>query len=227
MTLRPGCQLLAAPAFPPVADWADRLRLSAGVTISGSAALPRGPWREPTPDELALLVRDPALPLYQADLDAAVALWPLTHRLLTLGWQSLEATLATGPGPEFAAFLREVCDFLAFKNLLPPGGLSAEVVAVPPGRPSLGTDPATGGPAGLGWTEGLWGVVHLGDAPAELVFVNAPVDLDAEPDYPVVALTLRPGDGVRLPRTSILFDAPTGDDPGLWLLLHPAAEAPP
>lgn len=222
MTLQAGLQILATPYFPPVTDWPARLRLSSGVDIRGDHAFAREPWREPTPEECGLLVRDADLPLPQADFDAALAVWSLPRRLVTLWWQLLEQTTPGRPVPEFDRYLLEVCDFLAFKNLLPRPGLRAEVVALPAGHPSLCVDPQTNQPAGLGWTSDLWGMVHLGDGPAEIHFLNHPVDLDADPSYPVVSLRLEPGEAIRLPATSLLLDAPAGpENPALWLLLRP------
>lgn len=226
--LRAGCQILVAPQFPPVADWSARLTLSAGVTIAGDHAVPREPWREPTSDELALLVRDPALPLTQADLDAGLALVTLPHHLLTEWWQSLEAALASGRAPNLATFLDRACAFLAFKNLLPAAGLTADLLACAPGRPSLRTDPTTNEPAGLGWSGTLWGLFNVGTGPGRVAFLNAPVDLDAAPDYPIVGLRLEPGEGVRLPRAGLLLDGATLDaeTPGLWLLARCQEDGP-
>lgn len=219
MTLQPGLLLVNAPHFPPVTDWADRLALSSGVRITGEYAFPREPWREPDAADLTALVRDPTLPLFQIDLDAALAVWSLPQRLLTAWWQLLEAS-AGGDLAGFDGYLRQVSEFLTFKGLLPAGGIRAEVVVVPPDRPSLRVDPE-GGSAGLGWTSDLWGLVHLGDGPAHIVYVNRRIDLDVEADYPVVRLRLDPGQGVRLPRASLLLDAPAGDEvPAVWLLLR-------
>lgn len=219
--IAPGCQILVAPNFPPLADWSHRVRLSSGVTIEGDHAFPRPPWREPTADELATLVRDPNLPLTQADLDASLALLTLPQHLMTVWWQLLEQATGAGGLVGFDGFLRQVCDFLTFKNLLLQEELAGEVIACPPGRSSLRTDPATNAPSGLGSSRPLWGLINLGDE-ADLVFVNARVDLDADPDYPVVALRLNPGEGCRLPDAGILCDShnPEPDSAQVWLMLQ-------
>jgi hypothetical protein len=236
-TLSPGAQFLVAPHFPPVTDWSHRLRLSAGVTVTGDCAFPREPWREPREDELPFLVRDPSLPLTQADLDASVALLTLPGHLMTSWWQLLAQATSLDAGlPGFDVFLRRVCEFLAFKKLLPPTGLGGELVACPPGRPSLRTMPDTNEPAGLGWSAtppGLWGLCNLGAETAQVTFFNRAIGdpvraadlLASAPEAPLIGLRLEPGEGCRLPPAGLLLDASTvgKDTPDLWLLLHATA----
>jgi hypothetical protein len=229
VTLTVDCQVLLAPRFPPIADWSRRLRLSAGVTIQGDHAFPREPWRSPTTEELAVLVREPARPLTQVDFDASLSLLTLPRHLLDSWWELLAQAGPEGI-PGFAGFLRDLSDFLAFKELLPPAGLSAEVVACPPERTYLRGGPDTNEPAGLGWSAGLWGLFNLGAEALEVVFLPRRVGdpagaaelLTSEPDSPLVALRLEAGDGCRLPVAGLLLDGQATEPTlNLWLLVQP------
>src|SRR5262245_30994491 len=61
MSLLPGCRFAVAPKFHLSADWLTRIALGTGVEGADGKFFPRGPWRAPTPGELAVLVaREPA-----------------------------------------------------------------------------------------------------------------------------------------------------------------------
>ena len=55
MNLLPGCRFAVAPKFHLSPDWASRITIGTGVEESDGKFFPRGPWRDPTRDELALL----------------------------------------------------------------------------------------------------------------------------------------------------------------------------
>jgi hypothetical protein len=204
MNLLPGWRLAVAPRFQLDADWPARLAVGTGVEERDGAHFPRGPWRPPTPAELALLLAHPpapppgVLPLLGGegvpgpeggcDPDGAVCLFRIPEHLRAAWWDLLDAAAGEGVRIEgFDRFVGRVAEFLAFKRLPAPAAARAEAVVTAAGGRSIRRDETTGRPAGLGptippwtpWPGGvpesrLWGAVNLGDEDTALVLLNLP-----------------------------------------------------
>jgi hypothetical protein len=204
MNLLPGWRLAVAPRFHLGADWPARLAIGNGVEEQDGAHFPRGPWRSPTPDELALLVAntpasppgvlplpggesEPA-PAAPCDPEATTCLFQIPAHLRGAWWDLLDAAADSGGRIEgFDRFAARVAGFLCFKRLPPPASAQMEAVVTATGGRSIRRDATTGRPAGLGstvapwtpWPGGvagsrLWGAVNLGDEDTALVMLNLP-----------------------------------------------------
>jgi prolyl 4-hydroxylase len=189
MTLQPGCRFAVAPRFHLRADWARRLLVGTGVEGADSF-FPRGPWRPPTDDEMAHLIRSgESTP--PEEPDPVVELFQLPEHLRAGWWQLLErAAGAVGSRlPGYDAFVARVVEFLAFKGLPVPDGASCDAVVSRPGQRSVRADPETGRQLGMScslfprtpWPvpEGvrgprLWGGINLGDEATSVVLINLP-----------------------------------------------------
>lgn len=196
MTLLPGCRLVVAPRFHLAADWPARLSVGSGVDDVGGKFFPRGPWRAPTPGELAALVHSPdvpgVLPMVGDAVDPggvpddAVWLFQIPEHLRLAWWELLDAAAETGgPLDGFDAYAAKVGDFLAFKRLSGVAAVRMEAIVTAVGERSIRRDPDTGKPSGLGPTVAPWAglppgsgvprlrtVVNLGDEPSAIVFIN-------------------------------------------------------
>ncbi len=185
MTLRPGHRLSVAARFHLDADWDARVGVGRGVEEADGEFFPLGPWRPPTPAELAALVAGPNPPAAAAD---SILLFRLPEHVRDEWWDMLDAAAGSGgPIPGFDAFAGRVREFLDFKGLAPSGPVQMEVVATAAGERSIRRDPDTGRPAGLGPTVAPWAayppgadvavrrlhaVVNLGDEPTGVVLIN-------------------------------------------------------
>ncbi|QDU22269.1 hypothetical protein [Urbifossiella limnaea] len=201
MTLLPGCRVAVAARFHLAADWPARLTLGAGTDEADGRFFPRGPWRAPTAQELALLVAADApgrsLPLLgepdpppadAPDTPDTLGLFQLPDHLREAWWDLLDAAAGDGGGVRgFDGFAARVGEFLGFKRLGLPAAAGMEAIVTAAGERSIRRDPDTGRPSGLGPTVAawaawppnagrspprLWGVVNLGDEPSGVVLVN-------------------------------------------------------
>lgn len=226
MTLLPGCRFMDAPHFPPGAAWEQRLHIGSAAVNDGQL-YSAGTWRPPTHTELACL-----LPEATTAPDAAVRVFPLPAHLRAAGWNVLEQVATSEAASGFDAYLVQVSEFLAFKGLALPAGARGDLVlrdparertplrwSLPPETPATAAE-AAGVPA-------LWGGINLGDEASAIVILNvraaemaaalpaptAPESVSdlagrfhrAYPGYPLVRLTLAPGEGYCLPRGGVLL----------------------
>jgi hypothetical protein len=210
--LEPGFALTVAPRFHLPGAWPDRLQLNSGVETRDGRFFPRGDWRPPAPEELALLAGGggaPAAPdRFRTD---ALSLFHVPEQLRRRWWD-LAARQADPAGLDaegFQAFLRAVVDFCRFKGVPLPPTCAFDVVAAAPGRASTRVDAAAGCLAGLAFdlppacpvapAEGAaprpLGAVNLGDEATSLVLLNLPAArlqdrLRTAPGAPGACLTL-------------------------------------
>src|SRR5262245_34993168 len=108
MTLQPGCRIVVAPHFHLPADWFGRLLVGDGVEEADGGFFPRAPWRPPTLDELALLVRASDGPTPPAELEESVALFQLPAHLRSGWWDLLDESaeqLGKSALPGFESFM--------------------------------------------------------------------------------------------------------------------------
>jgi hypothetical protein len=167
MTLRPGYALAIAAKFHMDANWAERIEIGAGLEENGGACFPRGPWRPPTADELAILAPSSGphatpstgqlLTLGGVAASAittptdALYLFQIPEHLRAVWWDLLDAAVeADGPMSGFDTFAAQVSDFLAFKRAALPASVRMEAVVTAIGEQSIRRDPTSGRPAGLG-----------------------------------------------------------------------------
>jgi hypothetical protein len=175
-----------APRFHLEPDWAARLAVGAGVREDDGRFFPRGPWRPPTAEELALLAPGPE------NEAAAGCLFQIPGHLREAWWHLLDKSVEAGDAalPGFEDFAGQVTAFLRFKHMDVPPRLQMEALVTAAGRCSMRSDPQTGTPSGLGpslapWAvhpspEGgavprLWAVVNLGDEDSQLVLIAVPI----------------------------------------------------
>jgi hypothetical protein len=257
MTPQHACRFAVAPHFHLPTDLPRRLLVGARVEEVDGAFFAPASWRPPTTDELAVLLRTAAEPTSLEELDGCVTLFQLPRHLQSRWWDLLEqaaGVLGDGRLPGFEAFVSQLLDFLAFKNLPVPEGARCDavvhggpVVNRPAGlRCSLAPWDAWPGAQELGWQQ-LWGEINLGDEQTSVVLLTLPCrQLEAElgnrlpgqfsppalgelvghflrsyPGYPMVRLTLEPGEGYRLPRGGLTLVGHSTDkqEPGVLLLI--------
>jgi hypothetical protein len=163
---------------------------------------PRGPWRAPAEDELALLVAEPAgppgvLPLLDDPAapaltsDDHVLLFQIPEHLRAAWWALADAAAETGgPIPGFDGFAAKMAEFLAFKRLGTSGPARMEVLVTAADARSIRVDPKTGRPSGLGPTVAPWLPWPVGDRPT-LPRLHAIVNL-ADEETGVVFTNLTP-----------------------------------
>jgi hypothetical protein len=195
--------------------------------------IPRPPWRPPTTAELDTLLGPPTGPAAPPDPDSCVCLFELPRHLQAAWWHLLEQAapvLAEGRVPGVESFVRQVAEFLAFKDLPLPAGARCDVVVCKPGQPAVPWVP----PVLSSETEeidqqGPWGGINLGTEQTSVVLVPPPYgpsaaeqrhhslnrtsradvgqlvgeSLGACPDCPTVRVLLEPGEGYRLPPTGV------------------------
>ena len=181
MNLLPGCRFAVAPKFHLSADWATRITIGTGVEEADGRFFPRGPWRAPTPGELALLVaREPAatplgaLPLLDDPVPPArtdvlndhICLFQIPEHLRDAWWTLVgESAESGGPVTGFDTFAARVAEFLVFKRLSGPA-TQMEVLVTAPGARSIRADSATGALGGLGPTVAPWSAWPVGESAA-------------------------------------------------------------
>jgi hypothetical protein len=211
MTLQPGCRFTLAPHFHLSVEWPHRLLVGAGVEQHDGRFYPSPSWRPPTTDELSVLVRASDEPAAPEELEACVCLFQLPRHLGSEWWNLLERaaeTLGDGRLPGFDAFVSQVVEFLAFKDLPVSEGARCDLVAKNPGPQIVhggrevsdlvglhcSLAPRTPWPGGVALRgPGLWGAINLGDEPTSVVLINLSCrQLDAEllrrfPDHPLPA----------------------------------------
>jgi hypothetical protein len=188
MHLEPGFALTVAPRFHLPGAWADRLRVNSGVEARREHFFPCADWRQPAPEELALLANGDGAP--DGFRREALSLFHVPGHLRRRWWD-LAARQGNPAGIDaegFGAFLREVADFCRFKGLPLLPACAFDVVVTAPGRASTRVDAAAGCLAGLAFdlppacpvppAEGaaprLLGAVNLGDEATSLVLLNLP-----------------------------------------------------
>jgi len=235
MKLLPGYRLAVAPRFHIDADWPTRLRLGAGTEVGDDGFFPRGPWREPTADELAALVAAPppgVLPVIGEPTavpapspDDHVLLFQIPEHLRAAWWRRVDAAAETGgPIPGFEEFAAEVAEFLAFKRLDTAGSARMEAVVTEAGARSIRVDPDTGRPSGLGPRIAPWLAWPTGDRPT-LPRLHAVVNL-ADEATGVVIVNLTPaGLAAELDRRRLAVPATVGES--IATFLHTCPDHPP
>jgi hypothetical protein len=191
MTLQSGCRFVVAPHFPPRADW-PRLLIGAGVQEADGGFFPLPTWRPPTAAERDLLIGGADRPTDAAELQDSVCLFQLPGHLRSQWWTLLEpaaGALGIGPLPGFDGFVRNVVEFLAFKELPIPAGTRCTVVVSNPAQHSVSWGLPTAAPVGMRcnlppstpWPMDdehprphLWGAINLGDEQTSVVMINLP-----------------------------------------------------
>src|SRR5262249_20182707 len=111
MTLQPGSLFRIAPRFQMAIDWPQRLRVGAGVEEVEGRVLPRGPWRQPSAEELVALVAGPTALPKQEGADNCVCLFRLPAHLLTAWWELLGQAAAAGHLEGFGTFTCRLAEF--------------------------------------------------------------------------------------------------------------------
>jgi hypothetical protein len=199
MTLQPGCRFAVAPHFHLPADWPRRILVGAGVEEVDGCFYPRSTWRPPTTDELTVLLRSPDEPTSPEGVESSLCLFQVPGHLRSEWWKLLEKStevLGEGNLPGFEAFVNQVVEFLAFKDLPAPERARCTVVVSRPGQQSVAWGPEASPARGLrcslaahapwrgaGELTGprLWGAINLGDEETSIVLINLPIrQLDAE-----------------------------------------------
>jgi hypothetical protein len=209
MILQPGCRVVIAPHFQMATDWSRRLLIGSGVEEVNGCFFPRPSWRPPTSDELALLLDAPEGSTSPEELATSVCLFQLPEHLRSQWWTLLEkgaGALGDGSLPGFETFVKNVVEFLDFKELQVPEGARCNLVVSNAGQRSADWRPGARGPEGLrchtplGATRPgvaelrgpppVWGGINLGTEETSLVLINLPCrQLEAElrrrfPDQP-------------------------------------------
>ncbi len=232
MRLEAGYRFRGAPRFHRAFDWSDRLRLNSGVNAADPALTPQPDWRSPTAQELAILVDE-------ADSGSAqsaerLQTFSIPTHLQSRWWELAEQMAAGGTGqpPGYQEFAHEVASFLEFKGLPLPPQCTFDVVLAPSAMATATPDRLP--PVAL---------INLGGSPASLIFVNLPPErlaqmvqpqstepgttsparqfLTAFPDYPLVRLSLEPGEGIWLPTAGGIFQHhPADGELQVWLILR-------
>jgi hypothetical protein len=214
MKLSRGCRLVVAPHFHLSGDWSRRVSLGTGVKPSAEGPGPQPSWRPASDEELTALVLDPTQPTAREELADCLCLFTVPAHLRATFWGLLAAAREQGEVPPegFNAFVAQVAQFLAFKQLPVPVSAVFDLIVSSPGQaPVPGSSP-------------LWGLINLGEDPASLVFVNVPAE-----DCPPVRIALEPGEGLRFPRDGVLVSSDSVDreQPDLLLVVRPPAAATP
>jgi hypothetical protein len=207
MTLQPYCRFVVPPRFHFLADWPRRLLVRAEVEESDGCFIPQTSWRSPTTDELAMLAHSSVEPASPEELADCVCLFQLPRHFRSAWWNLLEeaaGVLGDGRLPGLEAFVSQVAEFLAFKDLPLPEGARCDVVVSKPGQQFVP------------WRPRVWGGINLGDEPTSVLLINPsrrPVD--------AVRLILGPGEGCRLPRDGLIVIGYPGDkqEPDVLLLI--------
>jgi hypothetical protein len=211
MTLLPGVRLVVAPHFHLDIDWPGRLSLGARAEQTDQGLVAHPPWRSARPDELAVLLLDPAVPTARTELPGCLCLLVLPTHLRAEFWALLAQAPEPGavPAEGFSAFVAKIARFLAFKQLPVPTGAVFDLVVARPG-------PTTRLAA-----EGLWGLINLGEDAVSLVYLNVLAGAAPATDYPPVRLQVGPGEGARIPAGLLIgTDGLERDQPDTLLLIR-------
>jgi len=246
--LQPGIRVVSAPHFHLAGSLADRLEVNSGVLVEPDRVVPRGDWRQPSLDELALLTAPSSqllspLPAGErgrgdepgveksGDPAETITLFNMPDRLRARWWDSAPDPSAGSEAGRvaFQGFAAQVLEFLQFKRLPLPPACAFELVIHAPGQAT--TRPLAGGLASNQPLHGLLGAINLSDEGSALVFLNlgntqlsswlprlpasaslpdrARAFFSAFPDYPIIKLDLRPGEGYWLPPSQVVIDCDT------------------
>jgi hypothetical protein len=238
LPLAKGFSLVTAPRFHARRSWADRLCLNSGIEREGARVHPRDDWRPPTMRELTFLVRqDPDRESWDAGLVAIPA------RLRETWWANAGGGVApTEDG--YRRFVGAVLDFLRFKRLPLPARCEADVLASRPDLRGTRLDPTTGELSGLAFSapasRRMVGTINLGDETTHLIVLHlaaqemrallaedgdseshalSPSDLvsrffEVYPEYPLMRISLDPGEGMWFPGADVVHDGWPGAKQG-------------
>lgn len=198
MNLRSGCRITVAPHFHLLGDWPGRLLVGSGVEEVNGAFLPRDSWRAAGADELELLLRE-SKGTPPEELEESLILFQVPGHLGAAWWRLLEQgadLLGNGRLPGYDAFVGQVSEFLAFKDLPVPAGSRCDVVVTNSERQSIAQATVPNGSEGfccnlahhVPWPcsaedrrPRLWGGINLGDDETSVGLINLPcAELDAE-----------------------------------------------
>jgi hypothetical protein len=219
MDLEAGLTFGIAPRFHCRTAWEERLRLNGGLVRRAGVLHPRDDWRTPTAAELRLLLGATSEAGQGGDAGSC-ALMNIPANLRQRWWD-VAGRRADDPADATAyeAFVGEVLELLRFKGLpLPPRCASAAIVSRPD-QPSTRLDAAETRLAGFGFgslagsSREPLAMINLGDEASRIVLLTRDVAGDhlaalaaSEPDYPLVSITLDPGEGLWLPAPAPAFD---------------------
>jgi hypothetical protein len=232
--LEAGIRIVSAPRFHNDRAPSDRLRVNSGSLAENGRFLARDDWRRPSVDELANLHAEQTGAFPEGDL----ALFAITEPLRAKWWTLAEASFGSAQNDWFTGFANELAEFARFKGLPLPTTCTFDALVndvgpdvLPLGGLAFNLDPATPYPV-VEPTPRLLGGINLGNEPTALVFLNLTADrmgshlqslgertatlsdlasgfLGRFPRYPLVRVTLWPGDGFWLPRGAVVFDGDT------------------
>jgi hypothetical protein len=242
--LEAGVRIVTAPRFHDDRSPSDRLRVNSGTLAEHDRFQHSDDWRSATVVELAILHAAPSSNFPEAD----VALFAITEPLRARWWTLAEAAFGSAQNDWFAGFANELAEFARFKGLPLPLTCTFDVLVndvgpdVPPtGGLAFNLDPATPFPV-VESRPRLQGGINLGNEPTALVLLNLTADRMGEilqsqgehastlgdlanrflarfPQYPLVRVTLRPGDGFWLPSGGLVFDGDTRGKESLDVML--------
>lgn len=252
MELQAGYRFRTAPRFHRSVQWSDRICLNNGVDSADPRLLPLSGWRPATNAELSLLVDDSEAgePLSDSLL-GHIHTFALPGHLHSRWWTVANqlTELPVGDSVDYWNFVRDIASFLGFKGLPLPPRCAFDVVLSSSGKnvqPRLSEDLRdTSAISSL-----ILATINLGDGPASLVFLNLPQARMAEllnsrekkgksnenlsgsalafqfltafPNYPLIRLSLEPGEGVWLPPSGGTFQRyPSGQQVlDVWLVVR-------
>ena len=123
----------------------------------------------------------------------------------------------------FQSYVKEVIEYLQFKQMpLPP---RCTLTALIHAEGLASTKPNAAGLFAEPEVAGTIASINLSDADSYLVFSNR---RDLQDDYPLVRLTLQPGEGFWLPKTPIAHDGDTRgrSEIDVQLVLHACLDRP-
>lgn len=211
--LEPGLRVVNAPRFHIERSLSDRLCVNSGVMVEADRIVPRDDWRPLSRDEAALVIG--------VDGDDGLAIFNISERLRAEWWTLADSS--AGPALENTAFQQyagTVLDYLHFKQLRLPSTCAVEAVIHAPGQRSTWPGQAGLTAERLGRNERA--IVNLGDEESFLAFLNlgqprlgfplrerARDFLTEHPEYPIIRLSIWPGEGCWLPDRPMIFDQDT------------------
>ena len=220
-SLQPGLRVGDAAHFRNLRAWCGRLFVNSGTVVDGGRIWPRNDWRSLTDPELALVTT--------ADLESADALriFNIPGRLHKEWWEcaARQDWESERTGITFNQFGGELVDYLQFKRLPLPSFCAFEIVISAPEQAS--TRPEMAGLAAELPYQGSRAVINLSDQESALIVLNlgekqlsgtlpggsfyprVRTFLSANPDYPLLRISLLPGEGVWLPPVPVAFDGDT------------------
>jgi hypothetical protein len=238
MQLEPGYRLRVAPRFHSPTPWADRVCLGATAWQDGRP-LPETAWRPATGAELSVLLAEDA-----AGAEQDFSVFTVPDRLRALWWE----LAGSSDTPDIEPLARAVAEFAHFKGLPLPGRCVCDVVLTPPGQALIG---AGGTAAGSEPAAGI----NLGDERTAVVLLNLPPSrlrelldirsrdegsgeplsgwplarrfLSEFPTYPLLRLSLEPGEGVWVPPGGEIWHGHTAgkQEIDVWFVIRRARPA--